>query len=84
MKICCNIEVDVKEVADNLNRAQSKEIIKYIDSETADLNFTLEMCRYFLGEMKEEFEAAGGEGFDKFTIKDILEGDEKIFFSEEE
>jgi len=75
MRAWCNLEVDVKEVIDNLNREQSEEIIKYIDSEKADWDFTLDMCRYFLGEVKEEFEAAGGEGFDLITTKDIFEKD---------
>jgi len=84
VKTWCNVELDIKEVVSNMDREQSEEIIKHIDSEAADWDFTLEMCRYFLGEMKAEFESAGGEGFDLITAKDILDGDGKIFFPEEE
>lgn len=69
-KIHIHTSIDVEDVAMCCDYETGGKLIKEIDSSMADLDFTLAMAKWFISQLREEFEAVG----EAFDIRELIDG----------
>ena len=52
-------DVDIDDIAVQVDHDEGAELIKAIDLQMADFEFTVDMAKYFVGEVAKEYEADG-------------------------
>lgn len=51
MKLNINAEVDIEDLAADLLQEEASQVIRIIDAEQQDANFTFELAKYFIKEV---------------------------------